>query len=510
MEGACLEEPPTLSTEAICRILGYKSPVPLTAVEMAKGLRVAFYPGNTCSNKLEAFLKDLRSSLIHAGVNVVSYEEALSEGSDGRIGKGIVLFAPGEGEQGNLAIDHVASLIHNTVVAVLVGAFPGLGEGMLQRRVNTLAKAIVWHMAHLLIYVDEDSWTVCNMNGGIDTFSHNQVADRVLHTLIPKLAAPIIPPQKGDFEVRDNAFDASAPVFCTDIRDMLAGAECWGKTGLLASQTKIQELVFRNNKYRRIVAAFMSWRTGMSFGFLARQLPIGIKPALNLEHAASALQRLDWAEKDYIEVDGHLLVALKLTKGIFLVKVPDVSVLCTRSGCEKLDLDPTQDLMILSLQRGRVVIDTPVGIKGGTDCQPSFDTAAILAHAVGNAIIASVLKRVKPFSKFSLALTQKGLAIAHWHGYVDASLLPPGYHLHGEINPPVSCSTPQAAIFALSGKLSAMQKSLNANVDYLGDVHVEPTHGTNIIGESLVDLVQLVVGAMSCEALSLPSNGRRF
>jgi len=181
----------------MCRILGIQPPVPLTAEDMAKSLCVAFYPETCGTQKLQNFLRKLRFALKESGVKVISYEEALAQGCNGRIGKGIALIAVGEGEPGNLAIDHVASLSKNTVLGVLDGTLPGLGGNGLQKRLNALVGALVWHMAHIIIYVDDASWTICNMNGAIDTFSIESLKDRVLHSLIPKLAAPVVPPPKG-------------------------------------------------------------------------------------------------------------------------------------------------------------------------------------------------------------------------------------------------------------------------------------------------------------------------
>ena len=185
-------------------------------------------------------------------------------------------------------------------------------------------------------------------------------------------------------------------------------------------------------------------------------------------------------------------MGLRLMSKQYLIRVPQVSVICTRSGCEKTQLNPDRDLLKLSLIDGRIIVSAPKGTGPYTDSQPSFDTLTILAHAVGNAIVASILERLKPSSTFYTMLRRKGLALAHWHGFLYSSELPDAYHLHGVANPPVSCSTPQAAIFALSGKLAAVRRSLEAGVDYLGDVHIEPSHGTNITGNSLVELADLV------------------
>jgi len=487
-------EAAVLSTEAISRIIGCKSTVPLTPQEMACSLRVAFYPAVNTSETLEKFLAILRVILIRAGVNVISYDEALSEGNNSRVRKGIVLIAPGEGEPGNLAIDHVASLTDNTVVGVYCGAMPGMGESRFQNRVDVLVSALVWHMVQVIIYVDDESWTICTMNGGIDTFSLAQLEARALDSLIPKLAAPVVPPQMSDFAVQKDAFEPSVPNYQISVHDMLAGSVLWGESGLLASQTRLDELTYRNHKYKRIAAAYLSSRTGMSYGFLSRQLPLAVTPAIELDYAHQMLRRIDWEQKDFIEIDDQMLVAAKLGDKRFVLRVPEVTVLCTRSGCDKARLDPSKDLVTLTLSKGRVMLGLAKGLPEGSDCQPSFDTLIILAHAVGNAILASILAKIKPCSKFALALKHQGLAITHWHGFIDATSLPEGYYLHGNNNPPVSCSTAQAAIYGLRGKLAALQKSIADGKEYLGDAHIEPSHGTNMCGRSIKDLARLVTG----------------
>ena len=487
-------EAPVLSTEAITRMIGCKPTVPLTPQEMACSLRVAFYPAVNTSETLEKFLDALRLILIRAGVNVIGYDEALNEGKNGCIGKGIVLIAPGEGEPGNLAIDHVASLTENTVVGVYCGAMPGMGQNRFQKRVDALVSALVWHMVQVIIYVDDESWTICTMNGGIDTYALEKLEARALDSLVPKLAAPVVPPQATDYAIRKDAFDPSTPDYQASVRDLVAGSVIWGESGLLASQTRLDELTYRNLKYRRIAAAYLSFRTGMSYGFLSRQLPLTVTPAVELDYAHQMLRRIDWEQKDFIEIDDQMLVAAKLGHKRFVLRIPEVTVLCTRSGCDKARLDLSKDLVTLTLSKGRVILGLAKGLPDGSDCQPSFDTLIILAHAVGNAILASILATIKQGSKFCLALTHHGLAITHWHGFIEATTLPEGYYMYGNSNPPVSCSTPQAAIFGLMGKLAALQQNIADGKEYMGDAHIEPSHGTNMCGGSITDLVRLATG----------------
>ena len=70
--------------------------------------------------------------------------------------------------------------------------------------------------------------------------------------------------------------------------------------------------------------------------------------------------------------------------------------------------------------------------------------------------------------------------------------LAPGYYLHGDSNPPVSCSTAQAALYSILGKFAAFQASIFAGIEFLGDAHLEPSHGTNLTGLSLSELALIV------------------
>src|SRR5690606_28436914 len=115
--------------------------------------------------------------------------------------------------------------------------------------------------------------------------------------------------------------------------------------------------------------------------------------------------------------------------------------------------------------------------------RPSYDTMVMLAHAAGNAVVAALQRALAPgAAPLADALDGPGLSASHWHGYAPPGVVPPGYAAHGAGNPPVSCSTPQSAVYALAGKLAAFDAALAAGRPFAGDVHVEPHHGTNLTG----------------------------
>jgi len=165
--------------------------------------------------------------------------------------------------------------------------------------------------------------------------------------------------------------------------------------------------------------------------------------------------------------------------------------LSTRSGCAKSSLDARRDITRIGLVDGRMYFQTPIGVRVEDDCKPSYDTGVMLAHALGNAILASVLGRLSggaaPFYK---RLTTSGVGIAHWHDYLAQDELAAGYFLYGERNLPVACSTPQSASFALSGKLDLLRRVASHATTYRGDVHVEPHHGVNMTSDTLTNLAE--------------------
>jgi hypothetical protein len=227
---------------------------------------------------------------------------------------------------------------------------------------------------------------------------------------------------------------------------------------------------------------FLDQRTGMSYGFFARQLPMTVRPAQELATLNGKLGSLDWDNASVQFVEDRQYVCIRLNGHAYVVEVPEVWVMSTRSGCKKTNINPRRDLVRMGLSRGRVIFETPAGITSSDDCKPSYDTITILAHALGNALIASILMTIDPKSEFPSILRDKGITLSHWHDYPQRNDIPDGYYMHGTKNPPVSCSTPQSALYSLLGKFTALKQSLDAGTPYLGDVHIEPHHGTNMVG----------------------------
>jgi hypothetical protein len=473
------------------RILGFERRVPLSPTEMASGLRVTFYPIHEASERVRTFTGQLRQALVECGVDVIGYDAARDPARTDRLQEGLVVIAAGESPLGDLPIDHVPNLRKTTIVGIVDGPCPAEEGTTDQTKLNSIVRTLGWYVVQTVIYVEENLWTVCTMNGAIIPCPRGPaIAGDVLSILVPKLAAPVVPPHAADFEVRPGALDLGDPKVAPYIDDFVQSGPLWEQTDLFLFHTSLDALEFRSPFYKRIVAAYLDHRSGMSYGFLARQTAVNVRPAVPLN------------EEQEIRGDaGMSRLMITVLGKRYALDLPDVWVFTTRSGCDKAHLDPRRDVLLMGLSAGRVIFETPRDLDPKIDCRPSYDTLTILAHAVGNAVVASILASIRPESPFPRNLKESGCALAHWHGAVDPRLLPAGYAVYGEANPPVSCSTHQAALFALMGKITAVNDTLERGGEFRGDLHIEPHHGVNMTGPSLSALAHWALASVAPSAL---------
>lgn len=460
----------SISSDELHRIIGIPADTPLSLEGMCRRLRPRILPPPEPTPRLERFCQALAAGFEGLGIMPLSEEEAC--GRDGRFLSGTVVFSPGRFPDELLPINRVSTLYNNIIVGIYDEP-PPLGDGSpVQERLDAIVGRLARDMVHILIYLTEESWTICTMNGGVVRMD-GPLPERsqLLGTLVPKLTAQVVPPRAGDIEIRQEELDTSTPAFKLLAEEFTNCSRIWRKSGWLLSHTSTEGLDYRSAFYRRIVSRYLDQRSGMSYGFFAHQLP---------------LERLSLDT-------GQPTAALWIGGREMVVPVPEVRVLTTRSGCRKGEIDGMRDLVEIGINKGRAWLKTPKGSPEGSDVKPSFDTLTILAHALGNAFAASIIGKLRPSWRFPERLASHGASMTHWHGYPGREELPEGYWLHGENNPPVSCSTPQSAAYSLAGKLEALERALETEREYLGDVHVEPNHGTNVVG-----------------ALSLTETARRY
>lgn len=464
--------------DALHHLLGIPPSTPLCVAAMAPALNVAICPSPRMSQRLEHFTATLGERLREVGVTLLAGNEAV--GSDGRFPAGTVILAPGQFPDALLPINRVSNLYNNIIVGIYDEPAPVHPGTLPQKTLDSVVSRLAWEMVHILVYITAESWSICTMNGGVVSFDHPLPRhDDLIGTLIPKLTAQVTPPRREEIELRPGTFDASGPALCAIAQDFIDCSALWKNNPSLLTHTSRHNLAYRNNYYRKIVARYLDDRSGMSYGFFARQLPTYTHPA-TMETGTSGNGTNGTALRAV--ANKHRTIQVSILDRYLLVPVPDVRIITTRSGCRKTGLDSRHDLVETGLEGGKIYLKTPAGLPAGEFARPSFDTLAIIAHAVGNAMVSSILQALRPGSIFPGKLRHSGAAMTHWHDYPSAEAVPAGYVVHGESNPPVSCSTPQSAAYSLIGKLGALERALREGRDYLGDVHIEPHHGTNMVG----------------------------
>lgn len=469
-----------IDMNAVRALLGFRHPVPLSLSEMTRSMRVVFVPGTRISPRLQSFGSKLRAAFTELGIREITVNEALN--SSEQLVEGVVPIYLGEPQFDILSMKQLP--LQNLYSTQMVGIFDRkspVDEGSdLKTRLDAFAEVSIANLITLCIFVTDSSWVMCTMNGAVVSYDNGEsIAADLSQGLVPKVAARVVPPRIADITCRYETFDPISPAYSRIVADFVSSTRVWAQSGLIGAHTSLDRLHFRSPLHRLLVLSFTDDRSGMSYGFLSWQLPTACDPALTMDQARHEFGEVSWDGGTMHKKNGRRHLRVRVGGAEYVVSVPDVSVICTRSGCKKDQLNPDRDLVRLTLSEGIVIMDTPRGITKSEDCRPSYDTFTILGSALGNCLLASVLMLLQPNAKFPKALVSQGLSLSHWHGYLSADQVPSGYIMHGMENPGVCCSTQQSAIFALTGKLKALEIGLTADGEFIGDVHVEPHHGTN-------------------------------
>lgn len=534
----------SLSQIATEKILGITSKTEMDARKMAANLVLTVFPYNPAnvSKEVLAFYDILEKNLKCLGVQVIPYSESLQKISKlkvlkrffkilgnnflyfflnilhvkhgyyhvhfgaianllkrDRIRKGISVIALGENEISKLPIDYTASFVGTSVITLLACPPNINAQSNFVAHFNEAMKIFSYHMTHLAILVSSTSWILYNFNASHPSFEIKEdMTEELLHSLIPKVAAPIKPPLLKEFITDTESFSINEEPFISLINDLREGGKKFNATGLYPKGKKVEDLPFRNGFYKWIGKIHLDHRSGMSYGFLAEQLPVKFSKLIQADEFF-AQHNMPVPENDFFYLWDELYIIVEIVEGRFVLKVPEVWVLTQRSGSNKTNLDAQNDLLLLGLKNGQMHLRISQGASLKRDYRPSFDTKVILAHAVGNAIVASIMKHLSAENEFVRNLENKGLAMAHWHGYINPALIPNGWRMYGEKNHHVACSTAQSAVYAFQGKLQAFFSSKNDPSEYRGDIHIEPHHGTNITFDSISDLANFLVTTNSSE-----------
>lgn len=528
-----------LGQDALERVLGIEGPVTTDPRQMAKELRMTTFPldMDEASQRERAFADRMADVFEDLGVQMVPFEEtltgppldravrwltkgavktlknplkALSRNGESyddvttpglrvikdmrwgsKIEPGTSVLAAGDGKTGNLPVDYMSDFRDVTILTV-IDKPEDVEEGMpFVDHYETAIELFCHYMTNVIVGVGDETWFIYNFNGSHPFYERGgDLEDQLLNSLIPKLAAPIRPPKLSEFEIREEAFDPTDAEHAPIVDEIVASGALLETSNLYPPGMDLEEIPWRNAFYRWAQKIHLDERTGMSYGFLARQMPTETSPVAPVDEAPEILG-VEAPSPGHVErVEDELVATLETPEGPLSLTVPPVRVMTLRSGCDKTNPDPETDLVKLGLEQGQMIMETPTGTRIEEGYRPSFDTKVILAHAVGNAIVASVLEHVRKAAPFARQLVDGGMALAHWHGYPNPEHIPEGWHVHGADEPPVSCGTPQSGLFALDGKLTAFERALAEDAPFRGDIHIEPQHGTNVTFPTLEEIAR--------------------
>jgi hypothetical protein len=527
-----------ISSDAITKILGIEEKVILSPEDMAKNLKVTFFPilGKNINENVRSFSEVLKEAMLELGVKIFDYDDCLETVPlfkrfrrvvyiilnnvnflikkftglkndeyyiplssirriirKERLKKDFCVIALGELDADFLPMQFISSFKHNSIVHIL--QFPDdINQNTnFHQHYQKAMSLFSYHMANIVVSVDSDKWMLYNFNASHPIFKRDlkDFKDDILNSLIPKIYAPISPNKLSEFLIKSERFDVDEGLERAAINELKMGATLFDKTGLFPEGKKIKDLPFRDNFHKFIGKLHLDNRNGMSFGFIAKQIPTNLERLVPINEN---IKKISNGKDFYYDSDKQLSIILNMGElGIFSMRVPSVWVMTLRSGSNKTRFDAKSDTLKIGLSNGKMLMQFPRGVKINGDYKPSFDTKVILAHAVGNSIIASILDHFRKTSPFIQTFSNQGVSIVHWHGYMNSAILPLGLISYGHKNPHVACSSPQSAVYALEGKLEKFFEIFKTDLIYSGDIHVEPHHGINVSSPSSIDLANFIL-----------------
>jgi hypothetical protein len=535
-----------LSQEALQKILGMAEEVHTDPKQMALHMNVTVVPfiKNNISGEIFAAYELLIQKLKANGVKFTSYEEAFrtvpfsrrvkrlfkflfnnlvwlikgllrlpqtnffidwrtiqSLTASKRFKKGLCILVLGELPADDLPMQKITNFKDNSIISILDFPKHIHIDSDFNAHFDTAMGFFAYHMTNIVIAVDSEKWMIYNYNASHPIFRIDSpdFDSHIVKGLIPKVVAPISPHKLSEFKISSIQFDPNDRVHAPIIKDLLDGSKLFDDTQLFPRGKKIDDLPFRKNFHKLIGKMHLDNRSGMSFGFFAKQMPTKLDNLIDLGSEDIRHLGLDEiaaknTDKDFFyDKNNDLWAIIEIDHKKLALKVPEIWVMTIRSGADKTNIIPSKDLLKLGLKNGKMLIEVPQGLHMDSTYKPSFDTKVILAHAVGNAINAVIAKHLGQNEQFIKSIEKDGMAMSHWHGYFNKTKIPHGIFEYGKENPHVACSSPQSAIYALEGKLVNFEvHALQNKEEYLGDIHVEPHHGSNINYPTLVALAQYI------------------
>lgn len=340
-----------------------------------------------------------------------------------------------------------------------------------ERKISIGLQNIIRTMSEVVIGVSEERISIINMNLSDSTFSVTQLDEFILNSFIPKIYAPIKPPVlnrfiKGDFDPRESQYALQLANLGRNLKH----------TDLFPQGSSFSDKITRLS-HRDVVQKIFEGRTGVSYGFIAIAEAPKYDDAKEITSEEwDKLSKFDGTNSEIVRQNenGRLYIRTAIREKIIYQQVPDIWILTSRSGCDKTNLDPNSDVVRIGLVKGKLFLQTPVGIDlNRRDIRPSFDTYVILAQALSAALYAP-------------DMIKEGMPILHFHGYPDPAWFKQNEYHAGETNPSMPCGTVEAALLNYSC-VYEVAKQNGSEMKLL--CLVESDHGVNILGPNTEYLI---------------------
>ncbi len=500
---------------------------PKNPTEMSERVTVTFkpLPKNYPDTEISAYRERLRNSLLQTGVNVISWEDATTEdASYGMFSK--LMGLRSVRRKVNAVIDvrkrlspvrwclsKVAENIYRIVrkdslsvssILKISGWADDFTVGYLQDPYNTQVitimsldpefenedttydekisiglKNLIANMSEIVIGVSHSKFGITNMNLSDSIYTHDQLDDFVLYSLIPKIYAPIKPPVLTRFAVSE--YDPQEFEYAKKLSALGADLK---STDLFPAGSKFVDAIKRLS-HRDVANKILDGRTGVSYGFIALAEPPRYDGEKYIdEDVWDSLQEIPNYNPDEVRAasNDRWYVKTLLGEGTVYQQVPEIWIVTSRSGCDKTNLNPNSDIVRIGLVKGKLHLEIPRGVDlGRKDIRPSFDTYVILAQALSSALYAP-------------SLIEKEMSILHFHGYPDPCWFGVSEHHAGARNPSLPCGTVEAALLNYSAVYETATKN-GSDIKLL--CLVESDHGVNVLGPDREYLVQRLLAGSS-------------
>ena len=500
---------------------------PKNPAEMSRRVTVTFkpVPKNYPETEISAYRERLRNSLLQNGVNVISWEDATSEDASygafsklmglrsvkrkvnavidvkkklspvrwllSKVAENIYRLA----RKDSLSVSGILKISgwaddftvgclqdpYNTQVITIMSLDPAFEneDTAYDEKISIGLKNLVTNMSEIVIGVSHRNFAIINMNLSDSIYTHDQLDDFVLYSLIPKIYAPIKPPVLTRFSVSE--YDPQEFEYARKLSALGADLK---STDLFPAGSKFVDAIKRLS-HRDVANKILDGRTGVSYGFIALAEPPGYDGEKYIdENMWNSLQEIPDYNPDEVRAgsNGRWYVRTLLGDRTAYQQVPDIWIVTSRSGCDKTNLNPDSDIVRVGLVKGKLHLEIPKGVDlGRKDIRPSFDTYVILSQALSSALYAP-------------CLIENEMSILHFHGYPDPCWFRVSEHHAGAQNPSLPCGTVEAALLNYSAVYETATKNGN-DIKLL--CLVESDHGVNVLGPDREYLVQRLLAGSS-------------